>query len=330
MILADKIIYLRKKNGWSQEQLAEQLNISRQSVSKWESGAAIPDLDKILKMSKIFDVSTDFLLKDEIEEELPSEVTYNDEEMEGRLVSLEEANEYMETVKQAANRIGIGVALCILSPVIVIMLGICAESGVIGITEAMAGGFGTAMLLIMIAVGVSILVVNGMRLSKYEYLEKEIIVLQYGVQGIVEKKKRDLEPTYRTYIALGVAICIVGVCPLLIAAGFDAWDLVLGFCISVMLGLIACAVFMFISKGMVWSAYEKLLQEGDFTPDKKKMEKRTESFSGIYWCTMTAIYLGVSFYTNAWYRTWIIWPVASVAFAAMKGLVGIILGKDRR
>ena len=330
MILADKIIYLRKKNGWSQEQLAEQLNISRQSVSKWESGASIPDLDKILKMSKIFDVSTDFLLKDEIEEELPSEVTYNDEEMEGRLVSLEEANEYMETVKQAANRIGIGVALCILSPVIVIMLGICAESGVIGITEDMAGGFGTALLLVMVAIGVCILVVNVMRLSKYEYLEKETNVLQYGVQGIVEKKKHDLEPTYRTYIALGVAICIVGVCPLLIAAGFDARDLVLGFCISVMLGLIACAVFMFISKGMVWSAYEKLLQEGDFTPDKKKMEKRTESFSGIYWCTMTAIYLGVSFYTNAWYRTWIIWPVASVAFAAMKGLVGIILGKDRR
>lgn len=40
MILADKIIYLRKKNGWSQEQLAEQLNISRQSVSKWESGVS--------------------------------------------------------------------------------------------------------------------------------------------------------------------------------------------------------------------------------------------------------------------------------------------------
>ena len=45
MILADKIIDLRKKNGWSQEELAEQLGVSRQSVSKWESGMSVPDLN---------------------------------------------------------------------------------------------------------------------------------------------------------------------------------------------------------------------------------------------------------------------------------------------
>ena len=61
MILADKIILLRKKMGWSQEQLAEQLDISRQSVSKWESGASNPDLDKIVKLSKLLGVSTDYL-----------------------------------------------------------------------------------------------------------------------------------------------------------------------------------------------------------------------------------------------------------------------------
>ena len=68
MILADKIIQLRKKNGWSQEALGEMLHVSRQSVSKWESGLSIPDLEKILKMSEIFGVSTDYLLKDEIED----------------------------------------------------------------------------------------------------------------------------------------------------------------------------------------------------------------------------------------------------------------------
>lgn len=64
MILADKIAELRKKNGWSQEELAGQLGVSRQSVSKWESAASIPDLDKILKLSELFGVSTDYLLKD--------------------------------------------------------------------------------------------------------------------------------------------------------------------------------------------------------------------------------------------------------------------------
>ena len=66
MILADKIIQLRKKNGWSQEELAEKLNVTRQSVSKWESAQSIPDLQKILQLSQIFEVSTDYLLKDEL------------------------------------------------------------------------------------------------------------------------------------------------------------------------------------------------------------------------------------------------------------------------
>ena len=66
MILADKIIENRKKNGWSQEDLAEKLGVSRQSVSKWESAQAIPDLKKILQLSEVFGVSTDYLIRDEI------------------------------------------------------------------------------------------------------------------------------------------------------------------------------------------------------------------------------------------------------------------------
>ena len=58
MRLDEKIIYLRKKNGWSQEDLALKLDISRQSVSKWESGMSLPELDKIISMSKLFGVST--------------------------------------------------------------------------------------------------------------------------------------------------------------------------------------------------------------------------------------------------------------------------------
>ena len=63
MILAEKIALLRKQCGWSQEGLAEQLGVSRQSVSKWELGSSIPDLDKIIRMSELFGVTTDYLLK---------------------------------------------------------------------------------------------------------------------------------------------------------------------------------------------------------------------------------------------------------------------------
>ena len=64
MIFADKLIRLRKKNGWSQEELAEKLNVSRQAVSKWESAQTVPELEKLLQLSALFGVTTDYLLKD--------------------------------------------------------------------------------------------------------------------------------------------------------------------------------------------------------------------------------------------------------------------------
>ena len=68
MILADKLILLRKRAGWSQEELAQQLDVSRQAVSKWEGAQSIPDIHKILQLSQLFGVSTDYLLRDELEE----------------------------------------------------------------------------------------------------------------------------------------------------------------------------------------------------------------------------------------------------------------------
>ena len=70
MILADKIAEERKRNGWSQEELAERLGVSRQAVSKWESAGSVPDLQKVIQLAELFGVSTDYLLKDEMEPEM--------------------------------------------------------------------------------------------------------------------------------------------------------------------------------------------------------------------------------------------------------------------
>ena len=64
MTFSDKLIALRRKAGWSQEELAERLNVSRQSVSKWEGAQSMPDIDKIVQLSSLFSVTTDYLLKD--------------------------------------------------------------------------------------------------------------------------------------------------------------------------------------------------------------------------------------------------------------------------
>lgn len=71
MKLSDKIIKLRKARGWSQEDFAEKLNVSRQAVSRWENGTALPDANNILQLSKLFQVSADYLLNEEFCDEEP-------------------------------------------------------------------------------------------------------------------------------------------------------------------------------------------------------------------------------------------------------------------
>ena len=68
MEFSEKLSDLRKKAGLSQEQLADRLGVTRQSVSKWESGTALPELVKLISLSEIFGVSLDYLVKDYIEE----------------------------------------------------------------------------------------------------------------------------------------------------------------------------------------------------------------------------------------------------------------------
>ena len=67
MKLPDKIIKHRKANGWSQEDFAEKMDVSRQAISRWENGTALPDAQNILQISKLFHVSTDYLLNDDYE-----------------------------------------------------------------------------------------------------------------------------------------------------------------------------------------------------------------------------------------------------------------------
>ena len=108
MILADKIIDERKKNGWSQEELADKLGVSRQSVSKWEGAQSVPDLQRILEMSELFGVSTDYLLKDE---ETNRTDDIEDSGTTSRKLSMEEANEFLDHNKVFAKKIANGATI---------------------------------------------------------------------------------------------------------------------------------------------------------------------------------------------------------------------------
>jgi len=326
MILSEKIIHLRKQNGWSQEQLAEQLNVSRQSVSKWESGASIPDLDKIIKLSKIFGVSTDYLIKDEIEEDA-SEIIPDVYEEDELTISLDEANAYMNLVEKAKSKIALGVSLCILCPIPFLLLGGLAETGLTGLTEGADGAIGVAILFLLITAGVALFISTGLRLDKYNYLEKENFTLAYGVYGIVDQKKKAFEGTYRNCIIIGVALCILSVIPIILAGGFSDNDFLATICVIVLLTMISIGVHLFIRAGMTMDSYNKLLQEKDYTKEQKALSKKTEIISGIYWCGITAFYLFISFYSGLWHRTWIVWPVAGVSYAVVLGIAELVIKK---
>lgn len=327
MILADKIIKLRKQRGWSQEQLAEMLNVSRQSVSKWEGGLSIPDLDKIIKMSSLFGVSTDYLLKDEVEEIQPA--TTEKGGADGLVISMEEAAKFMEIKEKLSSKTALAVAMFILCPVPLILLGALSEGVKMGITEDMAGGLGVAILLVMVAIGVVIIILNEMQLSKYEYIGKEEFTLEYGVKGIVERKMEDYAQSHRTSIAGGVALCITAIVPMMMAVALSVSDFVMACMVCVLLTLIAIATYLMVRSSNINDSYLRLLQLEDFTPEKKYISKKLHTLTVVYFCIVTAAYLAVSFATGAWGKTWAIWPVAAVLYMAVESFAAAQIKKNK-
>lgn len=322
MILSEKIVALRKRMGWSQEELAEQLHVSRQSVSKWELGATVPDLDKILKMSVLFGVTTDYLLKDELEDVTFSEIK---EEKEGLVVTAEEAGAYLNRVQELSGKVAAAVSMFILSPVCVLLLYAGFLNGVIPKTAA--EGFGAAALLAVVAAGAGICVSAAFQLKKYEYLEEEEFTLAYGVEGIVTRRKDNYEARFRLCVVIGVICCIAGVIPPVLGGAFAVSESVETLLGALLLVFISAGVHLFVRGGMVWDSFQKVLQQEDYRKEKKRIAKKLSYFPGSYWLLMTAAYLGISFVTNAWDRTWIIWPVAGVLFAALYHILSEVVKK---
>ena len=310
MILADKIIEERKKNGWSQEELASKLGISRQAVSKWESSGSIPDLQRILQMSELFGVTTDYLLKDEIEEERLNEYV----ETKTVKVSMEEANQYLDMKSRGSRIVGNATSLCILSPVPLIVLGKMTEDHTLV-------GFGLVFLLILVAIAVYLFVNYGLHESHMQHLEKESFETEYGVSGMVRERREQYEPTFTRNIAIGVVLCILSVIPTIMAGVMEVEDYMSGISVGLLLIIVSIGVNILIRADMIKSSYDTLLQEGEYTKEEKHWKKKTDAFSGAYWCLIVAIYLGWSFWTNNWKFTWIIWPVAGVLYAAVFGMV---------
>ena len=91
-----------------------------------------------------------------------------------------------------------------------------------------------------------------------------------------------------------------------------------------LLFLVGIGVFLIVRVSYVWDSFSMLLEEGDYSRENKTASKKMAPLAGIYWAAVLAVYLGISFMNNSWDRSWIIWPVAAVAYGAVAGIVKVL------
>ena len=324
MILADKIVSLRKKAGWSQEELAEQLGVTRQSVSKWEGAQSVPDMDKVVQMSRLFGVTTDYLLKDEIEEQAAALV----EESPLRRVTMGQAADYLARRRAAAPKVAFAVLLCIVSPVTLLLLAAMSEVQRFPISGNAAAGIGLCVMLVLLAVAVSIFLRADADVRDYRFLEEEPFETEYGVTGMVRQRQREYADTRTRYTTIGAVLYVLAAAPLFAAVCVDGSDLLYVGAVGVLLVLVGIGCLFLVSAGVYSSAMERLLEEGDYARGQKKPRRVLGTVSTIYWLAATAVFLiytyGPSGNGQPQY-SWIIWAVAGVLYAAVMGVVRLLL-----
>lgn len=353
MILADKIIRERKKLGLSQEELAEKMNISRQSVSKWEINQSLPEIDKILLMSSIFGVTTDYLLKDEIETDenltkndsgderddtgnennsaivlekggktlkIPSENTKENSRQFIRTVTMEQANDFLSSRSKAAKNIALGTFLCIMSVIPLFLLAAESETQLVSFSEDTAGALGLVLMFLILIPAVVLFVYTGSKNAPYEFLEKEPFETEQGAAEMVREKQKAFNSKYTKFNIAGIVFCLLSPISLFFGS-FSENDAIMTFsCLTVTLTLAGIGSVFFILAGVPHESMQKLLKEGEYSEAAKKTNSIKGTVFVIYWLVVTAAYLLMLFLSgdqgNDWKNgySWIIWPVAAVLF----------------
>lgn len=318
MILADKIIYLRKKHNMTQEELAEMVDVSRQSISKWEGALSIPDINKIIILSDVFGVSTDFLLNDELD---INSLDIKNSQPDNFIVKIEFARDYLSFKKKYATSIALSVMMFILSGIIVILSNNSYFIGLFG--ENLALTIALSVGLVLVVIGVGTIIMANQKLESFQYIEDNEFDLEYGALGIIEKIKNHYRPTYYKKMVTGIGLCIISILPLFINLAFEnhnQLDFIQNISVVIFLVILATGIFLLTEVSIYWPALNHLTKTNEERLQEKLDEKKENKISSIYWPLVTAIYIGYSLITNNWHISWIIWPVAGILYPAIHNI----------
>lgn len=321
MLLADKIVTLRKRAGWSQEELAAQLGVSRQSVSKWEGAQSVPDMQKVVQMSRLFGVTTDYLLKEELGEPEPAPA---ESDAPLRCVTMEQAADYLSLRRAAAPKLAAATLLCVLSPVALLLLAALSDRPGAALSENAAAGIGLCVLLVLVAAAVAVFITCAAQVKAYAFLETEPFETAYGVTGMVRERRAAAAPEHTRGKVAGTVLCILSAVPLFIAVCLNGPDLLYVAAVCLLLVLAGVGSALFVYGGVYQAAMDRLLEEGDYVRPRKRQNGVVGAVSAIYWLTATAAYLLWTF--GPWWDaqpqdTWILWAVAGVLYGAVMALV---------
>ena len=292
MSLAENLQYLRAREGVTQEQLAERLDVSRQSVSKWESAASYPEMDTLLKLCDMFQVDMDTLLRGSVENSLSEDTAGYD-----RFMTL------------YARKIAGGVSAIVGS------VALWSFLSALGLSEML----GTAMLLLVIAAAAVVFIASGM--EEEHFRKKHPVIPDF----YTEPQKERFHRRYIWYIAGGVGAILLGVVVMVLAFTVlperEPYESYIG---AAFLAVVACAVYFLIYGGMLEDKYNiaKYNRQNDPTPEDKSRRRRATTACSVIMILATAVFLfaGLAYYKWNWAA--IIYPVGGVLCGAAWMLLG--------
>lgn len=245
MTFGEKLQKLRKEAGLSQEELADQMGVSRQAVSKWERDSGYPETEKIVRMSRIFHVTLDYLLNEEgsVDAEKSESAAAGKAEEQGIYVSRETADGFLAFRKRQSLRTGAAWGL------------------IVGGLSFSLWWTDMGMILYMLSVIAAIVLLFSVKLasSPYGKIGREPLVFDEQVKAELNAAYAEKKRTAYVFQLTGIALIAVGflICPL-ISTGWSAGDTLL-----LAAGLLAAGagVFLCIYMGGFQRSYRLLMKE---------------------------------------------------------------------
>lgn len=303
MTFGENLQFLRKRAGLTQEDLAEKMEVSRQSVSKWESNSAYPEMDAILRLCDRFGVDMDTLLRGDVSRRFGEDTAGYDKHM----------NAFSKAIAGGVGLILLGVTI-----LVTLLTGLTADA-----EAAVYPLVGTAILLICIAVAVAIFIVFGMGHDRFR--KKHPVIQPFYTEEQLDAYERRFPlliafPVVLILIGVVIQVSIVLVPELSDMGTQDEWAL-LG--TSILLLCITVAVTVLVWAGIQKSKYNieeynrQTRQELDPTPEQKRMNRLVGAVWGSGMVLATALFLLLGFIRELWDSARVIYPVATLLCAAV-------------